>query len=96
MPKGKTLSVTDLVFENSRARDGVIVLQRNDDALLVLDLVNFRYLDYHFVTPIALKAGDKLQLVCTRQPCTGAAVYYAGGSAKVIKKKPSAKGKTDK
>jgi hypothetical protein len=87
VPKGKAMAVTDLVFENSNARDGVVQLERNGAVLLVLDLVDFRYLDYHFVTPISLAAGDKLQLACKKQPCGGAAVYYAGGSSKVAKAK---------
>jgi hypothetical protein len=93
VPKGKTMAVTDLVFENSSARDGVVQLKRNDDALLNLDLANFRYLDYHFVTPITFKAGDKLQLVCKKQPCGGAAVYYSGGTSKIPDKKKARKSK---
>jgi hypothetical protein len=86
VPEGKTMAVTDLVFENSSARDGVVQLKRNEDVLLSLDLATFRYLDYHFVTPIALEAGDELRLACEKEPCADAAVYYSGGSSKAAKK----------
>jgi hypothetical protein len=91
VPEGKTMAITDLVFENSSGREGVVQLKRNDDVLLTLDLATFRYLDYHFVTPIALGAGDKLELACEKGSCDGAAVYYSGGASKVADKKKAEK-----
>ena len=75
---GKTLFITDLVFSNpSDTAVGDIRLERSGQALLVLRLENFRDLDFHFVTPIALIAGQQLTLGCPGG-CPGAAVYYSG------------------
>jgi hypothetical protein len=81
IPDKSTLSITDLVIENSNDESGVLHLQRNGKDMLVLKLDNFRDLDYHFLTPITLTEGQKLQLVCQpasgTTPC-GGAVYYTG------------------
>jgi len=81
IPDKSTLSITDLVIENANDESGVLHVQRNGKDLLVLKLDNFRDLDYHFVTPITMTAGQKFQLVCTpasgTTPC-GGAVYYTG------------------
>ena len=42
-----------------------------------LQLQNFRDLDFHFVTPVVVNAGQQLQVVCPAG-CDGAAVYYSG------------------
>ena len=81
IPDKSTLSITDLVIENPNDDSGTLRLQRDGKDLLVLKLDNFRDLDYHFVTPITLTAGQKLQLVC--QPAAagascGGSVYYTG------------------
>ena len=81
IPDKSTLSITDLVFENPNDDSGMLHLQRDGKDLLLLKLDNFRDLDYHFVTPITLAAGQKLQVVC--QPATSGAdcsgsVYYTG------------------
>jgi hypothetical protein len=81
IPDKSTLSITDLVIENPNDDSGMLHLQRNGKDMLVLKLDNFRDLDYHFVTPITLAAGQKLQLVC--QPAAsggscGGSVYYTG------------------
>jgi len=74
--EGKTLFITDLVFSNPSATDvGQLVLSRGPDQLLILQLENFRDLDYHFVTPIVLTSGQTLSLTC--DGCS-AAVYYSG------------------
>ena len=75
---GKTLFLTDLVFSNpDDAATGQLRLERAGQALLVLELRNFRDLDYHFVTPIVVGDGQALALVCPTG-CAGAAVYYSG------------------
>lgn len=78
VPAGKTVFLTDLVFSNPSATAiGELRLERSGEALLVLRLENFRDLDFHFVTPIVLTAGQQLGLVCP-DTCPGAAVYYSG------------------
>ena len=89
VPAGGGLSVTDLVFENPSARTGSLQLLRFDSqknktqTLLTLRLENFRDLDFHFVTPVIFKEGDKLQLACGADPVADgsscdASVYYSG------------------
>jgi hypothetical protein len=75
---GKTLFLTDLVFSNpDDTATGQLRLERAGQALLVLELRNFRDLDYHFVTPIVVGDGQALALVCPTG-CAGSAVYYSG------------------
>lgn len=77
-PPGMTLFLTDLVFSNpSDTAIGEIRLARSGEALLVLQLENFRDLDFHFVTPIVVAPGQDLALVCPTG-CDGAALYYSG------------------
>ena len=77
-PAGKTLFLTDLVFSNpSDTAIGEIRLARSGEPLLVLQLQNFRDLDFHFVTPIVVASGQELALVCPTG-CDGAALYYSG------------------
>ena len=77
-PAGMTLYLTDLVFSNpSDTASGEIRLERSGAALLVLELKNFRDLDFHFVTPIVVADGQTLSLVCAAA-CPGAALYYSG------------------
>jgi hypothetical protein len=88
-PSGGTLSITDLVFSNGTGASGDLTLQRvsggTTTPLLVLRLENFRDLDFHFVTPITVRAGESLQLVAAcvagpgpvTPPCTPA-VFYSG------------------
>ncbi|HEV7810537.1 MAG TPA: hypothetical protein VGO64_08055 [Candidatus Limnocylindrales bacterium] len=89
-PTSGTLSITDLVFSNPTGASGDLSLQRTSPAgttqLLVLRLENFRDLDFHFVTPISIRAGETLSLVATCAPPTGTAtppsctpaVFYSG------------------
>lgn len=75
---GMTLYLTDLVFSNpSDTATGELRLERSGDPLLVLQLQNFRDLDFHFVTPIVVKDDQELALVCS-PGCPGAALYYSG------------------
>lgn len=77
-PAGMTLFLTDLVFSNPDATaTGAIRLERAGQPLIVLQLENFRDLDFHFVTPIVLGDGQQLGLVCAGS-CPGAALYYSG------------------
>ncbi len=76
----QTLFVTDLVFSNpSSTAVGDLRLERSGQPLLVLRLENFRDLDYHFVTPIVIAAGQNLGLACDDPTaCSGTSVYYSG------------------
>ena len=79
-PEGKHVFITDLVFSNPNdALTGDILLQRAGNTLLVLQLQNFRDLDFHFVTPVGVLPGQELRLVCqTPGACPRVAVYYSG------------------
>jgi hypothetical protein len=89
-PTAGTLFVTDLVFSNATGASGDLTLERRSGSgttqLLVLRLENFRDLDFHFVTPISVRAGETLALVATctapTTPTTPAActpaVFYSG------------------
>ena len=89
-PTAGTLFITDLVFSNPTGASGELTLQRTSStgatALLVLRLENFRDLDFHFITPIAVRAGETLALVPKCLPPVGPgpggdcapAVFYSG------------------
>jgi hypothetical protein len=79
VPDKATLSVTDVIFENPSAEKGTITLRRGGDILLVVNLDNFRDLDYHFVAPLTFNAKDKLEVVfaCSTS-CNNAAVLING------------------
>jgi hypothetical protein len=80
VPNGKTVFITDLVFSNpSDTATGDLRLERSGQPLLVLRLENFRDLDYHFVTPIVVAAGQSLGIGCDdANACAGTSVYYSG------------------
>lgn len=79
VPSGATLQVTDIVLQNPTGDAGTLQIRRNGTALFVLELANFRDLDYHFVAPIVFTAGQKLELsaACTAGACTPGA-YFSG------------------
>ncbi|HEX5240407.1 MAG TPA: hypothetical protein VFW20_05365 [Candidatus Limnocylindrales bacterium] len=90
-PSGGTLYLTDLVFSNPTGASGDLTLQRTSTSgtsqLLVLRLDNFRDLDFHFVTPIAVQSGETLALIpsCTAPttptnppPACSPALFYSG------------------
>lgn len=74
----RTLYVTDLVFSNPNGTSGTLSLRRSGQDLFVLNLDNFRDLDFHFVTPIAIGPDQSLRLQCSGT-CDGPpAVYFSG------------------
>jgi len=75
---GRTLHVTDLIFGNPEGASGSLDLVRNGTILLDLRLDNFRDLDYHFVTPIEVQAGETLQLNASCAPGCSPSVFYSG------------------
>jgi hypothetical protein len=88
-PTSGTLSITDLIFSNPTGAGGEVTLQRitptGTSSLFVLKLENFRDLDFHFVTPITVRAGESLVLVPNSTAAVGPvapacepAVFYSG------------------
>lgn len=79
VPAGSTLQVTDIILQNPSGDAGSLQIRRNGTPLLVVELANFRDLDYHFVAPIVFAAGQKLELSadCTAGACTPGA-YFSG------------------
>ena len=64
----RVVSITDVFFENSQGDTGTVRVLVNEKVLFVKALANFRDLDDHFVTPIALAAGDTVtfETVCAK------------------------------
>jgi hypothetical protein len=58
VPSRQVVSITDVFFENSQGDTGSVRVLVGDKVLFRKSLANFRDLDDHFVTPIALAAGD--------------------------------------
>jgi len=79
------LYVTDLIFNNptDQAKGQMVVGRRDvtqnppDQPLLILQLENFRDIDYHFVTPLLIPTGQALYLSCP-SGCEGASVLWSG------------------
>lgn len=81
-PAGKDLVLSDVVFQNAQGDSGVVQVRRGDAVLLESGLDNFRDLDFHFVQPINVPAGQPVILAVNcrnpdNRPCTPAA-YFAG------------------
>ena len=84
---GSTFYVTDLVFDNPDGLSGTAKLTRGGLVISLLRLEDYRNLDYHFVTPIVIKSGQKMSFSasCTTDPlatspplpCTPS-VYFSG------------------
>jgi hypothetical protein len=80
VPAGKTLSLTDIFFENPQGDSGLLRIRRGDTTLLALRLDNFRDLDYHFVSPWVFNSAQPLILAVecqkpTPDSCTPAASF---------------------
>ena len=83
VPPATTLSLTDIVFQDPESSPGsskgTVTLERDGVALLVENLDNFRDLDYHFVTPITLSAGQTLSMVVNcPSGCPSVSIYVDG------------------
>ena len=83
VPPAATLSITDIVFQDPESSPGsskgTVTLERDGVALLVENLDNFRDLDYHFVTPITLSAGQTLSMVVNcPSGCPAVSIYVDG------------------
>jgi len=79
VPAGRALQLTDIVLQNPAGESGRLQIRRGNSPLLVVELANFRDLDYHFVAPVVFTAGQQLTLAadCTSPTCTPGA-YFAG------------------
>lgn len=62
VPSDRVVSLTDIVLGNPGGDAGRLVIRRNDSVLLVVELANFRDLDYHFVSPIQFRADQRIVL----------------------------------
>ena len=81
-PAGKTLLITDIVFQNPASDVGRIQLQRDGAPLIEIGLQNFRDLDYHFIVPLQFTEGQRVQIFidCDNPGSPGCtpAAYFAG------------------
>lgn len=81
IPNGKVFELTDLVLQNPAGNSGTLNVRRNGTPLLVMALENFRDHDYHFVSPVVFRSGDRLELhaECKAPPdgCSPG-LYYSG------------------
>lgn len=60
-------SLTDIVLQNPAGDSGTLTILRGSDVVLVLNLDNFRDLDYHYVAPIVFdKVPLSMRVDCTR------------------------------
>lgn len=59
------MDITDVVFENPQGDSGTIELIVGGSVELRLALENFRSIDYHFVTPIAVAGGESVAIKVT-------------------------------
>jgi hypothetical protein len=75
-----TFYMTDLVFANANGRAGTLQLLRDGFVLISLRLENFRDLDFHYVTPIVIQKGQKLNFTasCTSSGACDPSVYFSG------------------
>jgi hypothetical protein len=82
-PAKTTLVVTDIVLENPQGDAGRVDVLVDHKAILTLALVNFRDLDYHFVSPIEVPAGKTLSISTTCQVPGPAIAGTASGQCRV-------------
>jgi hypothetical protein len=76
----KTLFITDFVYSNPNGNEGAIVLERDGVILYQNRLENLRDLDFHYVTPIVVRAGQRLELTveCTSPGACTASLTFSG------------------
>lgn len=83
VPRGKQVSLTDVVLQNPAGDAGDLEIRRGDTVILRVNLSNFRDLDYHFVSPLFFGENQELVMAvnCANPAegprCTPAA-YFAG------------------
>ena len=76
----QTLFITDFVYSNPNGNEGAIVLTRDGVILYQNRLENLRDLDFHYVTPIVVRAGQRLELAveCTSPGACTASLTFSG------------------
>jgi hypothetical protein len=64
---GRTLSISDVIFQNPSGAVGTVELLRDGEVLLGQEMANFRDLDFHLVAPFRVESGStiSLRVVCT-------------------------------
>jgi hypothetical protein len=79
-------SLTDVVMSNPRGHSGLLTLRRDGDVLLQTDLVNFRDLDYHFVSPLVFGEGEQLraEVSCSEPAGACEAAVLVSGYARPV------------
>ena len=83
MPKGRTFSLTDMVFQNPKGGAGTLTVARKVGAdtqvLFKSELANFRDFDLHFVSPFVFPSESSVVLTieCT-STCNDVAVTFSG------------------
>jgi hypothetical protein len=80
VPTGKVLTVSDIILQNPAGDEGFLELRRDDEVLLRNALVNFRDLDFHFLSAIMFDAGQHvvLHVDCAGPASCTPAAYLAG------------------
>ncbi|MEL6892014.1 MAG: hypothetical protein AAFP84_10470 [Actinomycetota bacterium] len=59
---GRTLSISDIIFQNPTGAVGTVEFLRDDDVLLAQEMANFRDLDFHLVAPFRVDSGSSIAL----------------------------------
>lgn len=62
---GRTLSITDVIFQNPTGAVGRVELLRNGEVLLDQEMANFRDLDFHLVAPLRVESTSSIALRVT-------------------------------
>ena len=71
---GRTLSISDIIFQNPTGAVGTVEFLRDGEVLLQQEMANFRDLDFNLVAPFRVNSGSSigLRVVCTTPgPTTG-------------------------
>lgn len=71
---GRTLSISDIIFQNPTGAVGTVEFLRDGEVLLQQEMANFRDLDFSLVAPFRVDSGSSigLRVVCTSPgPTTG-------------------------
>jgi len=78
VPTGQVLHITDLVVQNPQGDQGSLIISRDDEQLFTYSLANvaFADVDQPLVTPIEVRAGERLVVTIT---CTGVGNPEADG-----------------
>lgn len=82
IPADKVFQLTDVVLQNPSADVGLVRIRRGGAVLLEVAMVNFRDLDYHFISPLTVPPGEPVtfEVECAAdapRPCRPS--VYLGG-----------------